>query len=433
MRDRSMRGLRLARALALALVAAGSVAYALELPWGEELHGFVEGRGGVRTRNDPGESERSLTELRAQLDSLNHFELFQLQFRGDLVYDELAHDIGKVDLERGQGFFDLRELNVVFFPVDWADVKVGRQILTWGTGDLLFINDLFPKDWNSFLLGREEQYLKAPSDAILASFFPSFVNIDLVYVPRFDADRYIDGERVSFYDMNGRYVGDDSVMRAGRRDDWFKDDEIAARLYRRFSEYETALYLYHGFWKSPVGYDVSDNRPYFPELNVVGASVKGAAAGGIVNFETGYYDSAEDRGGRDPYIPNSELRLLTGYQRELAQELTAGVQYYVEWMMDYNDYTATLPPDSAARDELRHVVTLRLTQMLMSQNLILDLFTFFSPSDRDAYIRPGATYKISDNWSTNLNGNFFFGERDYTFFGRLRRNNSVNFSVRYNF
>ncbi|MFW6031595.1 MAG: hypothetical protein ACOC9T_03300, partial [Myxococcota bacterium] len=32
-----------------------------------------------------------------------------------------------------------------------------------GTGDLVFLNDLFPKDWRSFLLGRDLDYLKAPS------------------------------------------------------------------------------------------------------------------------------------------------------------------------------------------------------------------------------------------------------------------------------
>ncbi len=417
---------------ALLLSAAGGVA-ALDIPGGGALHGFVEGRAGVRTQSDPGEDQRTLSELRAQLDSLHHFDRFQLQFRGDFLYDELADDIGKVDLESGRGFFDLRELNVLFSPLEWSDVKIGRQILTWGTGDMLFINDLFPKDWNSFLLGRDEEYLKAPSDALLASFFPPFANVDLVYTPRFDADRYVDGERVSFWDMNRRYVGRESSVDAERRDEWLRDHEVAARLYRTLYGYETALYFYHGFWKSPAGYDVADDTPYFPGLNVYGASARGNALGGIANFEAGYYDSREDRSGSDPFVPNSELRLLAGYQRELARNLNAGVQYYIEWMMDHDAYRESLAPGSAARDEFRHVTTLRLTQLLMNQNLIMSLFAYFSPNDRDTYLRPSATYKISDNWSAGLSGNFFFGERNYTYFGRFRRNSSVNLSLRYNF
>ena len=52
--------------------------------------------------------------------------------------------------------WELREAYLKFRLPGDIDLKVGRQILTWGTGDLLFINDLFPKDWNSFLLGRDE-------------------------------------------------------------------------------------------------------------------------------------------------------------------------------------------------------------------------------------------------------------------------------------
>ena len=49
------------------------------------------------------------------------------------------------------------------------DVKLGRQVLTWGTGDLLFLNDLFPKDWVSFFAGRDDEYLKAPSNTLRAT------------------------------------------------------------------------------------------------------------------------------------------------------------------------------------------------------------------------------------------------------------------------
>ncbi|HEY5621356.1 MAG TPA: hypothetical protein VIR77_02025, partial [Pontiella sp.] len=162
------------------------------------LHGFVDGRLGMRTRNDPVQDDRSLSELRLQFYSLTYLDRVTIQARADFVYDELNDDIEKVDLEIGDGFVDLRELNILFTPIDIMDVKAGRQILTWGTGDLLFINDLFPKDWNSFLLGRDEEYLKAPSDAVFVSFFPAAGNFDVAYSPRMDADRYVDGRRISY-------------------------------------------------------------------------------------------------------------------------------------------------------------------------------------------------------------------------------------------
>ena len=137
------------------------------------LRGFIDGRAGVRTQNDPYQDDRNLTELRLQLDSKTYFDWGEFNARGDFVYDDLANDRGNVDLETGDGFFDLRELNVLFTPADWTDMKLGRQILTWGTGDLLFINDLFPKDWNSFLLGRDEEYLKARQTRSTPACFPA--------------------------------------------------------------------------------------------------------------------------------------------------------------------------------------------------------------------------------------------------------------------
>lgn len=400
-----------------------------------ELHGFIDGRAGARTQNDPHEDERSLSEIRLQLDSLTYFDSATLQARADFVYDELADDTEDIDLESGDGFVDLRELNLLFSPIDIADVKVGRQILTWGTGDLLFINDLFPKDWNSFLLGRDEEYLKAPSDALLASFFPALGSIDVVYTPRMDADRYVDGQRLSYWNpMMQDVAGQNAVIDADRQDEWFRDHEIAARFYRPLLSYEAALYAYHGFWKSPVGFDPARMNSYFPGLNVYGASMQGLLGSAIVNAEMGYYDSREDRDGDNPFVPNSEVRFLTGYEREVAKNLTAGLQYYVEWMMDHDTYRANLvTPLDTARDEVRHLLTLRLTKTLMNQNLILGLFTFYSPSDRDAYFRPNVTYKLSDHWMLVANGNIFLGEHDHTFFGQFEDNSNANLGVRYSF
>jgi len=400
---------------------------------GVELHGFAEYRYGLRTQSDPVEEDASLNELRLQIDSPWYHDLFTAQIKADVVYDDLADDRSDVDLETGQGWLDLRQANVLASPLSWMDLKLGRQVLTWGTGDLVFINDLFPKDWQSFFLGRNDEYLKAPSDALFVSLFPAFASIDIAYTPRFDADRHITGERISYW--NGqRIAGRDSVLATERPDDWFEDDEIAARLYGTVDAYEVALYGYDGFWKSPGGMDPATGKWLFPELGVYGASLRGPLTGGIGNLEAGYYDSGDDRDGDDPFVNNSETRVLIGYEREALKDLTVGVQYYLEHMMDYGAYrraldTAGLPADTA-RDEDRHTVTLRITWLLMSQNLVLSCFTRYSPSDEDVYVKPSATYKISDRWQASVGGDLFAGENEHTFLGQFENNNNLHASLR---
>ena len=152
-----------------------------------ELFGFAEARQGWRLQDDPFEKDESVSEVRMQLDLSKEFKAGTGKIKGDLAGDRVLEEV------RGE----LRELNFSFSPLDYMDVKAGRQIQTWGTGDLLFINDLFPKDWESFFIGRDDEYLKAPSDSVRASLYFDFINVDLSYSPLFKGSVYINGSRLS--------------------------------------------------------------------------------------------------------------------------------------------------------------------------------------------------------------------------------------------
>jgi hypothetical protein len=183
--------------------------------------------------------------------------------------------------------------------------------------------------------------------------------------------------------------------------------------------------------------DLLSQKATFPRLAVYGGSVRGPLAGGVANFEAAYYDSMEDRQGTNRFVNNSEMRFLVGYERqlpEIASDLTVGGQYYVEWLMDYDQYQATrIPLVMPSRDELRHVVTVRVTKLLLNQNLELSLFAYYSPSDSDAYLRPHVAYKIDDHWRAEVGGNVFFGVKEHTFFGQFARNSNVYVGVRCSF
>ncbi len=402
-----------------------------DLPF--SLNGFWEARAGVRVQHDPFQKHASIGETRLQLEAEKQWPSAILTITSDFLYDPVLDD-HDIDLERGDGWIELRKASLAFAPARFMDVKIGRQILTWGTGDLVFLNDLFPKDWNSFFIGRDLEYLKAPSDALKVSLFSDAANLDVVYTPRFDPDRFVDGRRISFWNENlGRRSGRDAVVRADIPDDWLSDEEIAARLYRNIRGYEIAAYGYRGFWKSPAGNDPATGKATFPDLSVLGAGVRGAVLNGIGNVETAYYHSSDDPGGTNPLIRNGEFRFLAGYEQEVAKNLTAGVQYYLEHILDHGDLTRNLPAGATRPDENRHVLTLRLTRLLMSQNLTLSLFAFYAPSDEDGYVRPRVHYKINDHWSAEAGGNLFFGVFENTFFAQFNRNTNVYAGVRYSF
>ena len=392
------------------------------IPVHAQIDGFVEARLGGRTQSDPGQDAASIREVRWQIDFKEFVGPVDLELKADLVYDDLDNNRSDVDLDRGTGWFDLRTASISFRPTEWTDVKLGRQVFTWGTGDLLFINDLFPKDWQSFFNGRDVEYLKAPSDAVWVANYVGDWTLDFIWMPRFDADRYLDGDGISF---GNRMFTPDNPMSA----DVPSGSEVNFRLSRYVGSMEIAGYLYDGYWKSPGGFS-EDGRAQFPRLSVYGASAQAPGFGGLVNGELGYYDSRDDRDGVDPMVPNSEVRALVGYTRELMSDFTLGVQGYVEWMQNHGEYKSSLPEGMTVRDELRQVGTLRLTRMLMNQNLTLSGFLFASPTDEDGYLRASVDYKWSDTLTTTVGGNWFFGQEPDTFFGQLEDNSNVYIAVR---
>ncbi|MCG8420962.1 MAG: hypothetical protein MJE77_23825 [Proteobacteria bacterium] len=406
------------------------------------LAGFVDLRNGARTQDDPNQDRRAtLGELRLQLGvEREFFDRFTLKLTGDLLID-LVDDNTDVDLERGTGIVDLRDANLSYTPLDFLDIKVGRQTLTWGLGDFVFLNDLFPKDYQAYFTGRDNRYLKAPSDAMKASVFSFLGTLDIVFVPRFDPDRFVTGDRLSFFNgFTGSLAGQDANLDYQFPDEWFSDIELHARLAKTIGSLELAAYGYYGFWKSPAGSeqdpDSSEVNPTFPELAVYGVSLRDELASGIAGLEVAYYDSPEDPFGTNPAIANSEARFLIAYERQLpkiARDLTVSGQYYLEWMIYHDEYISTLPMASVPRDQFRHIVTLRITKLLFSQNLTASFLTVYSPSDADIYLRPTFDYAIADCCNLMAGGNFFFGADDHTMLNQFQNNNNVYGALRYGF
>jgi len=397
-----------------------------------EYNGYLESRFGVRLHDNTYSDQMTMSELRLQLKMQEETDDFTFTLVSDFIAQSL-NNTQSIDLRNGTGPIDLRQANIEVSPFEWIDMKMGRQIVTWGTGDLLFINDLFPKDWNAFIKGMNTEYLKAPTDSIKASLFFDELSLDIVYTPLFMPDRYVNGEDISFYDRStSSFYGQDNVLQTDTPNKYFTDDEIALRLYRSIQSYEVALYYYNGFWKSPSGFSATSGEALFDTLSVYGASIRGVLASGIASAEIGYYDS-ENAAATDPLKRNSEFRWLVGYEQEIASELTASVQYYEEIKNDYQDYKNALPSGSIIDDKTRQVVTLRLTKYFLKQDLKLSYFQFYSPSDNDIYTRLGVVYKFNDDLKSEFGVNIFDGDKAYTFYSQFEENSNAYVALKYTY
>jgi len=395
--------------------------------------GFWEARAGVRLQNDRNQRNLSLGETRLQLSRDQYLGEAMFRVTADFLYDEVA-DSHRIRLERGRGWLDLREAFLAAPLGERVDLRLGRQVLTWGVGDLLFLNDLFPKDWNSFFVGRDVEYLKAPSDAVRTSIFLPAFSIDLVFTPRFDPDRYLDPRRLSLFDPRvGEVVGRNADFDPRVPGNTFGDAEWALRVHRMAGSWELAAYGYRGFWKSPEGFDPATGQPAFPELSAWGGSIRGPLHTGILSAETSWYRSRDDLDGTNPFVPNSQFRFLIGYEQELRPDLMLGGQYYLERILDFGALKRNQPAGFALPDENRHLFTLRLTLLTHAQNVTWSLFTFASPSDEDVYLRGLWSWKATDAWTLSAGINLFEGSDRSSFFGQFESNSNAYLGVRYGF
>jgi hypothetical protein len=407
-----------------------SIRCAPALAEGLSLHGFVQGNYAARTTGKeptgPEGGDFLLGEERLQLKLAASSQGAGLYLKTDFFHDAVAHD---AEMAVREAYLD--------YGAGPLEVRLGRQIITWGVGDLLFINDIFPKDYVAFFSGRPLEYLKIGSDALKLNFFTDWISAELVAIPFFQSDHLPASDRFFLFDP---FPGLPRTTEEPRAE--FENTELAFRLYRSLLGFDAAVYAYKGFFKTPGMKPDNPVSPtavtlIFPRLWTYGASAQGNALGGVISLEAAYYDSVDDRSGRDPVVPNSATKYLAGYQQQIwsafGGEFTAGIQYYGEYLLDYGAYRAALPAGFPAQDRLRQLLTVRLTQFLRYQTLRLTLLAFYSPTDADYDVIPEIRYSFTDALWGAIGANLFGGKEETTFFGQLNKNDNVYVTMRYEF
>ena len=381
-----------------------------------EIHGFVMGNfTGRLSDRRPADAAGDflLAEERLRLDLATWANSIDVsaQVRADFLHDAVA---GEFDI-------DVREAYVDYVTGDF-DFRLGRQIATWGVGDLVFINDVFPKNWASFFSGRPLEYLKTGLDGFKTRFSSSTVNVELMIIPFFTPDTLPESDRFVIPDPLARVPDRDERMPRQT----YGNTEVAMRLYRRIGNFDVSFYTYRGFWRVPgfeLDHPVDPERVtrVYPQLRVYGASAQTNFMGGVLSLEAGHYRSRKRETRKTVGVPDSQERFLAGYQKEVRQDFNLGVQYFAE-----------IDSGTGLGNPYRDTVTLRMDRLLRHQTWKLSLFGFFSPQDLDYLLQPQVSYKFSDEFNLAVGGNIFGGSEG-TFLGRFDGNDNLYTSFRFDF
>ncbi len=388
------------------------------------LNGFVQGNySGNIDSSSPDGSDFKWAEEKLQLKFSADKKSFYFFAKADLSYDHIDDE---TDVELREGYAD-------YLSDNW-DIRLGRQIITWGVGDLIFINDIFPKDYEAFFSGRPMEYLKIGSDAVKIGMYPAVTSAELVIIPFFEPNNFPQKSRFWMFDPMPSVTNRDKEEPSTN----FENTEIALRLYRDIAGFDASLYLYRGFHRQQSMLPDSLSAPtrmtlFYPELSVYGATAQGRALDGIVSFEAGFYDSRQDGNGKDPMIPNQSTKYLLGYQRQVWEDFTAGLQYYAVHMLDYAQYESNLPSAFPKEKQWQDLFTIRLTHLFMHQTLKFSFFSFWSFSDGDYILIPEVKYNFTDHIWAAAGANIFGGGEEWNQFGSLDKNDNIYIQSRYEF
>lgn len=399
-------------------------------------HGLnISGVGSTQSGTDKSDTVLANRRLRLKLDrSLTQGAVHaKIDFLSDSVEFKETVQIREMRFQRKLG--------------KYFDLSVGRQVLTWGVGDMLFINDLFPKDWIALFTGQEMEMLKLPTNTFrLTSYLGRWI-FDFAYTPSFSSDRVPYGCHFGVFDPNSggnvfnpRYCNQNIFE---NKDLTFENGEFSLMLKRRITQFELAFYAYQGYFKAPRGLSMTSQglQGIYPQLSVWGASLEGQLGPGILSAETGYYYSWDDKAGNNLFIPNSLWKALAGYRVDLSAHWSIGAQYYAEYMQDYSAYeqsyftNAQLAPMPQKLAKLRNTFTLRLSYKTQQDTLWFSFFSYYRPNDKDSFTKFEVAKDTSDQFRIVAGVNIFTGSSRYRDreFGMLKDADNVYLRMRYSF
>jgi hypothetical protein len=279
---------------------------------------------------------------------------------------------------------EVREASI-FLPLGTAyELNVGRQVLSWGPARYEFVNDRFTKDYRSFFLGRDMEYLKAPNDALKLSRYGDWFNLDLVLMPDFDGARLPQGRNIPGYHPGEQeLVAGDSMPGLTTPKKSLDNGEVHLRLHRMIGRWEAALYGYRGFTSTPVAYSSADTSSYHPELAAVGFSLRGPLMGTVVWLEGGYEDIRDDGAGIDRNLPTDQYIFLTGFEYQTSPTVTYMMQGSMYVQDDASERRAKFDSDDPESERESYRLQLATNRTYFEERLTLEARGFVGFTEED--------------------------------------------------
>ena len=389
--------------------------------------------------------------LKKESEKINHHNEGTLRFQGNVTFNQkLAFkSVFEARKDLQDSYRNRLYLREVFFTISRkkVDLKIGKQIVNWGTADIYNPTDNSnPRDYSDFFdfdnnkLGVWMVHLKyfhdnnhftellfSPSLPALAVPNPhsrwvlglpsKMTNpLDLSIVspihygytnlrPTFREAGYSIGVK-NGYTINGWDVSHSFLASADfsptfdLRISTIQEREIKALFEPNFQRLYT------------LGFDFSKAFKKF--------GLKGEAALKILSSP-----------GDNAQVETAYLEYIIGIEHTFSQLLfQKNLRVLLQWVQQINLENQALASDNV-RFFLQKAISLR-TELVLNYFSSFTIQTFYNIADKNVYLRPSLKYRILDGWTTTIQGDLLFGKAS-GFLGQYRNNDRLQLSVTYNF
>ena len=301
-----------------------------------------------------------------------------------------------------------------------VDLRVGKQIISWGRADALNPTDnLTPKDY-TVLSALDEIDRRTGTTAVRANYYRGSHTFSLIWLPLFNPST------IPLTAPRGFHITEER-----RNSGAWTDQGFAARWDQTGGDIDWSVNYYQGLNLLPVGRPLSPTRLVLihNRLNVIGADFAKALGRYGIRGEAAYVHT-QDTKGTDPVTINPSFTYVLGVDRDFTEDLNINIQAYQRFIVNFHspfDVNNPVLRDAAVLnaifnqqlDKFQGGFTARIRATWLNKTLESELLGVLNLPRRDFALRPLLGYAFTDVWKGYIGVDLFNGQRN-SFFGRLQ-------------
>jgi len=353
----------------------------------------------------------------------------------------------------------VRELYLDYFS-DYIDVRLGKQIVTWGTADGIRILDEYvnPLDWREFSLKAWNE-IKVPLWMLKVELVPT-VNgsLQFLFIPDFEPDYWpavnspyaIGTSKLGAELLNGLKRAGFSVSQVDDRPaETFENAKFGVRWRDVLGNFEyTINYIYSWATKSPEKVTIRDvttltaiSKTQYYRVNVWGFSFSKTFVSGFLQGLTlrGEFTYTKDEprcykgnDGRLYWKKTDLFKYAIGLDKYIITNWFTSFQF-IQLIRSKKDVEGQpfVWCSAGPMDKVETILTLKVSTDFFHERLKPGVLIIYG-DDNDWRISPEAFFEISDHITTKLGMHIFVG-KESGIHGQFNDKNELFLEVKYSF